>query len=218
MNIHRIYARISPWFRKRRFARFMSVVGPRPSDRILDVGGVFATWISQPPCAAGVELLNILPSPLPPGAYPEYHFTEMQCSALDLPYPDKTFDIGYSNSVIEHVGTWENQVAFAREIRRVGKSLWVQTPARSFFIEPHYLAPFIHWLPIRLRPFAARWLTPWGWLTRPDRTKVAERIREIRLLSERELRVLFPDCEILKERLFGIFTKSYVAYRTPGTP
>jgi len=218
MNIHAIYARVSPAFRRQRFARFVEILHPRPGDRILDVGGVYTTWVAQAPCAASVELFNILPSPLPPGKHSEYHFTETLGSALNLPYTDASFDIGFSNSVIEHVGTWENQELFAREIRRVAKALWVQTPARSFFIEPHYLAPFIHWLPVSLRPFIARWLTPWAWLTRPDRAAVGARVREIRLLSEREVRQLFPDCEILKEKFLGLLTKSYVAYRTLPTP
>jgi SAM-dependent methyltransferase len=213
MNVHDIYARVSPWFRRKRFARFREILRPRPTDRILDVGGVHATWVAQPPCAASVELLNILPSPLPKGRFPEYRFRETLGSALDLPYADGSFDIGFSNSVIEHVGTWENQVAFAREIRRVAPRLWVQTPARSFFIEPHYLAPFIHWLPPGLRVRCARWLTPWGWLARPDRAAVEERVREIRLLSRRELQELFPDCRILRETFLGLFTKSYVACR-----
>jgi hypothetical protein len=54
---------------------------------------------------------------------------------------DQEYDIAFSNSVIEHVGDWERQAAFASEIRRVGKNLWIQTPAKECPIEPHYLAP-----------------------------------------------------------------------------
>ena len=60
-----------------------------------------------------------------------------------LKFPDKSYDIAFSNSVIEHVGSWERQQAFAKDIRRVGKAIWVQTPARECLIEPHYLAPFL---------------------------------------------------------------------------
>jgi len=56
-----------------------------------------------------------------------------------LNYSDNEFDICFSNSVIELVGSFEDQRKFANEIRRVGRKLWVQTPARSFFFEPHYL-------------------------------------------------------------------------------
>jgi len=33
----------------------------------------------------------------------------------------------------------------------VGRRLWVQTPARWFFIEPYVMAPFVHWLPRSVR-------------------------------------------------------------------
>src|SRR6185437_1411485 len=56
-----------------------------------------------------------------------------------LPFGERSFDIALSNSVIEHVGDVTSQAAFAREIRRIGCSYFVQTPNRWFPIEPHYL-------------------------------------------------------------------------------
>ena len=53
----------------------------------------------------------------------------------------------YSNSVIEHLHEFDQQKRFADEVRRVGRKLWVQTPARGFFVEPHLITPFIHYLP-----------------------------------------------------------------------
>jgi Methyltransferase domain len=35
--------------------------------------------------------------------------------ACDLPFLDRSFDIVFSNSAIEHVGTWQRQIAFARK-------------------------------------------------------------------------------------------------------
>lgn len=52
-------------------------------------------------------------------------------------YPDKSFDVVFSNSVIEHVGDDEKQAQFALEVRRIGKSYWVQTPSKYFPIEAH---------------------------------------------------------------------------------
>lgn len=129
-----------------------------------------------------------------------------------LPFADGEFDVVFSNSVIEHVGSWERQQAFAREARRVGRRLWVQTPAREFFIEPHLLAPFVHWLPRRTQRGLIRWATGWGWLTRPTPAQVDEFLAEVRLLTRREMTELFPDCEILTERFLGL-PKSYIAVR-----
>jgi hypothetical protein len=102
----------------------------------------------------------------------------------------------------------EKQKAFAREASRVAQRLWIQTPARSFPIEPHLLAPYIQYLPKHLQHHIVRW-TPRGLMT-PD--VVHEIVDEVRLLTYREVRNLFPDCRILRERVCGI-TKSYIAAR-----
>ena len=119
----------------------------------------------------------------------------------------------FSNSVIEHVGTWQRQQAFAAEVRRVGRGLWIQTPARGFFIEPHLLTPFIHWLPRRWQRRLLRNFTLRGWIDRPGPAEVDAFLDEVRLLTLAEMRTLFPDCTILREQFCGM-TKSYVAVRT----
>ena len=40
-----------------------------------------------------------------------------------FPFEDKTFDVLWSNAVIEHVGARNKQLNFLREIKRVSKSL-----------------------------------------------------------------------------------------------
>jgi len=55
-------------------------------------------------------------------------------------------------------------------------------------------------------------LTLWGLLTKPTATRVDEMVSDIRLLTHREMKQLFSDGHILKERMFGL-TKSYVAIR-----
>lgn len=40
--------------------------------------------------------------------------------------------------MIEHVGKWGNQKAFAREALRVGERYWIQTPNKNFPIESHF--------------------------------------------------------------------------------
>lgn len=131
---------------------------------------------------------------------------------MNMHYQDSEFDICFSNSVIEHLGTFDRQKIFAQEVCRVGKKIWVQTPARSFFFEPHWLAPFIHFFSPNIQRKLARNFTLRGWLLRPDREYVDRFLSELRLLTYEEMAQLFPDCEIRVERFLGM-PKSYIAIR-----
>jgi len=101
---------------------------------------------------------------------------------------------------------------FAKECRRVGGRYYVQTPNRWFFIEPHFLTPFIHYLPKRFQRKLLKW-TVWAMITNPSEERIEAIIEEIRLLDEHEFRILFPDAQILKEKVLW-FTKSLIAVRT----
>ncbi len=212
MNIHSIYARIFKVWRARRHRMFLEKIRPQPSDTLLDVGGFPHFWTQKPPFAARIDTLN--PDAAPPAKTCGHNIRTLTGDGCHLPFPDRSYDIGFSNSVIEHVGSWERQQQFAAEIRRVSKALWVQTPAYGCPIEPHYMAPFIHWLPQSLQRKLIRWFTPFGWLERPDRARIAELVATTRLLRKAEMRQLFPDCEILTERMLGIIPKSYIAIRS----
>lgn len=108
----------------------------------------------------------------------------------------------------------KNQMEFAKEIMRVGKNIFIQTPNKYFFIDPHLLTPFIHYLPKRIQRKLLRNFTVWGLITRPSQQCCINHvINEIRLLSYNELRRLFPSCRIIREE-FLFFTKSfYVVWR-----
>jgi len=186
--------------------RFYELVDPQPTASVLDIGGTSQTWISESTDEGEfpVTLVNIRKYDPVAGA----RFTMTRGDATQLPFEDQAFDVAFSNSVIEHVGSWEKQQSFALEARRVAHKLWIQTPARSFPIEAHPLAPYIQYLPRSVQHSIA-WLTPRGLMT-PD--VVHEIIDEVRLLTYEEVRQLFPDCRILRERFLGL-TKSYIAVR-----
>jgi len=129
-----------------------------------------------------------------------------------LPFKDKAFDIIYSNSVIEHLGDFASQQAFAREIARVGMRYYVQTPNKWFPVEPHLLTPFIHYLPKSVQKRFLRHFTIWGLVTRPTVEQCDSFLQEVRLLDKQELKQLFPDSEIWGERVLGL-TKSLVALK-----
>src|SRR5206468_3871499 len=75
--------------------------------------------------------------------------------------------IVFSNSVIEHVGTREDQRQFAREVARDGKKYWIQTPNRRFPFDHHVMLPAIHFPPKRWPHAVVSRFTGWAHLVRP---------------------------------------------------
>src|SRR5258708_30642069 len=86
------------YFRKRGFKNFVSDY--KSCQTILDVGGAHYTWtiIGR---SEGVTILNI-ELPHDTGGY-KY----VLGSGCELPYQDKSFDLTFSNSAIDHVGNEE---------------------------------------------------------------------------------------------------------------
>ena len=134
-------------------------------------------------------------------------------------YADGTFDVVFSNSVIEHLGPDKLDLArMASEVMRVGKRYFVQTPNKYFPLEPHFLFPGFQFLPLGVRT----WLVSHydvGWYKRiPDPALARAEVERILLLSERELRKMFPECSIYREYILGL-PKSFVAHSGwPGQP
>jgi hypothetical protein len=192
-------------FRAERMRQFAALFHLTPETRVLDVGGQPFNWMLCP-VRPRVTLLNVVD--------PNYDVPDdmvfVRGDGRAMEYAEGAFDIVYSNSVIEHVGDWEQQRRFAAECARVGRSYYVQTPNRAFPVEPHVVAPFFHFLPRRWqRPLIRNW-TLWGWFNRPDNEQATAWYDEVRLLSRTEMRALFPRARILGERFVGL-TKSLIA-------
>jgi SAM-dependent methyltransferase len=64
-----------------------------------------------------------------------------------FPFMNNSFDIGWSNAVLEHVGDAAAQVLFLKEIYRCSRKAFITTPNRYFPVELHTRIPFLHWLP-----------------------------------------------------------------------
>ncbi len=211
--------RLAIWqksFRLKRMQRFAAAFPPIGSIRILDVGGTADIWGLLP--SDDTRQVVILNMPRA-GANRESAAAGLEYvhgDGCQLPFAANSFDIVFSNSVIEHVGSPEAQVRFAREIARTGRAYWVQTPNRYFPIETHLLTPLVHLFPRTLRAFIVRRFTVWQWIHNPPpdekRFYIEHFVSDIRLLSAGEMQKLFPDAVILRER-FMMFTKSLVAYR-----
>lgn len=209
-----IYRRIFKIWRARRFAWFLERIAPSRTESLIDIGGDPGTWTAQEPVVASVEVVDVRKHPFDGSAFPEHAIRVSVADGCDLGCEDRAYDIAFSNSVIEHVGSREDQQRFAAEMRRCARKLWCQTPARECPIEPHYMAPFLHWLPRSWQRKLLRRFSLWGWLSKPDRQKIDFMVDTTRLLTKREMHELFPDCEILTERMLWILPKSYIAVRS----
>jgi hypothetical protein len=214
MNIFRLYAKLSPKFRLRRMYRFAEAFEIDARTRILDVGGSHHIW-NYLPLRPNVVMLNISPPDDEYDADDERNanLRVVLGDACHLPFKNGAFDLIFSNSLIEHLHTFEQQQRFADECRRVAARYFVQVPNQRFFIEPHLLTPFIHWLPKSTRTRLLRNFTVWGLVTRPTRQECEHFIEEVRLLTKRDLRQLFPEAEIWHERWLGL-SKSFMAVKS----
>jgi hypothetical protein len=190
---------------KRQIARLAETLG-RPVV-IFDVGGRPDYWDNVGFAnIARITLFNLDESEFNRHASSKLFVNEIG-DARDLSrYDDKFVDLVHSNSVIEHVGQWPDMCAFADEVRRVGVSGWIQTPAWEFPIEPHFRLPFLHWFAPPLRRKMLRFSNDYGAM---DVKAKRHHVDRINLVSFREFKSLFPDSDIFVERL--IFAKSYSA-------
>ena len=178
--------------RVRRHERFFALAGLPPEGRVLDVGcGRLGLRGLEPDLA--ITGLDLSERPEYPGPF------VVADPAEGLPFADDEFDLVYCSSVIEHVPPARRK-AFARELRRVGRGWYVQTPAYSFPIEPHSLLPGAQWLPVGLRRRYWRLGVAGGW-------------EEISLLRRRELEELFGPAR--PERFAGL-VKSWVCVSPSG--
>jgi SAM-dependent methyltransferase len=181
--------------RERRHDRFFPLTRVRAGMRVVDVGcGAMGLRGLEP--SLDVTGVDVVARPAYPGPFVQADASER------LPFADGAFDLAYASSVIEHVPPGRRD-AFARELRRVARGLFVQTPAYSFPLEPHALLPFAHWLPPALRRPYWRLGAQGDW-------------EDIRLLRRGELGSLFG-VEPLAERV-GPLAKSWVVVVPVDSP
>jgi hypothetical protein len=210
MDIYKIYNYFGNWFRPTRAKKINNRydILNCPDSRVLDVGGGKYPWNLIRP-AAHITILNQRrPKFVPIVDNIEFVIGD----GTNLKFLDRSFDLVYSNSVIEHVGELENQKIFANEMLRVGKSIYCQTPNKWFPFEPHLLTGFIHWFPYSIARKLVRYCSVWGIVTKPSQQDIDNFLSTIRLLTIREFKDLFPGCEIQFERICGL-TKSFIAER-----
>lgn len=178
--------------------------------RILDIGGTQEFWRQRGWAGRDDVLITTVNLMAEQSKHPNIQTRVGDATNL-ADVADEEFDVAFSNSVIEHLFTFEAQMRMAREVRRVARAYWVQTPNFWFPIEPHFHTVGWQWLPLgwRARLIQRR---AFGWRgPEPDAGKALKLVEEVRLLTRREMRLLFPDASIWGERV-GCLNKSWVAY------
>lgn len=181
-------SRISWHIRRKMFQTFMEYFRPGPETSILDVGVTsddsfqesnyfeqlypYPHWITCVGTEDGSHLA---------ARYPGLEYRRVQ-PGQPLPFATATFDIVFSNAVIEHVGSRTAQAGFARELCRVGKAFFITTPNRWFPVEHHSGVPLLHFLPMNV----------YRSLLRRTRYKYWAQEENLNMLTEADLARLFP--------------------------
>jgi hypothetical protein len=200
-------------FRNKRFAFFESQLEKLNTGTpitILDVGGTESFWVNRgyhEKLDIKITLLNLTEF--------ETHYSNMvsvKGNACNLSeYANNSFDLVFSNSVIEHLYTCENQKLMAEEVQRVGKNYYIQTPYKYFFVEPHYLLPYFQFLPKKAKVFILS-KTKLSRGTKISTEDAKDQAEQIVLVSKNKMKQLFPKAKIYKEKFLGM-TKSLTAYK-----
>ena len=190
--------------RNKRFRQFETLIAPFPRPlRILDVGGTTEFWERRG--WTGRKDIQVITINLAAEEQRHENVQPLAGDATDLSrFDDDSFDVVFSNSVIEHLFTFENQRCMAREVRRVGKALWVQTPNFWFPMEPHFHVPGWQWMPVPLRvAILERWRCGWRGPC-ADPVKARSLVEEVRLMTKSELRSVFPGAKLVPEWFCGL--------------
>jgi len=213
LSIDSIHSSITDRLRRRRFAFFEELLQelPRPV-RILDCGGTVDFWQTIGTAPFSVSKLNITilnlfeAKDLPPGFV--WHVGDVR----DLSrFSDQQFDVVFSNAVINLMPSQADQYRMAREIMRVGKRYFVQSPNRHFPIDWRTLVPFFHFLSPQVQAWCFAHFRVGTYARVTDPAKALLLATRVRDLSVREMQAVFPGCSLFRERFFG-FTKSIAAY------
>ncbi|MBI3610275.1 MAG: class I SAM-dependent methyltransferase [Nitrospirae bacterium] len=200
-----VLRRIRPLHRKLRNQKvdlFFKLTGGQPAGSLLDVGGgagIAGEFLKLYSLFGEVTVVNLQAVKLDlPG---HSQLRTVVADGCNLPFAEREFDWVFSNAVVEHVGEWERQKAFAEEVRRVArKGYFVTTPNKYFPIEPHTLLRCYQFFPVswqkRMARFSPGYLQQW---------------EEIRLLSARQLHELFPEADVCSCG-FPLWGNSLVAF------
>lgn len=200
--------KISGYNRNRKWRRFKEIVKFNENTKVLDVGfsdkeySAIGNYIDKHyPYPEKLTALGVEQPVEFAKKYPSVKAVTYDGSRF--PFKDNTYDVCWSNAVIEHVGGREKQLLFIKEISRTSKVAFITTPNKYFPFEVHTRVPLLHFLPKGsfdkfLKLIGKEWAAG----------------DYMNLLSLRDIRKLLKeagikDYKIIKNR-FLIFTMDYI--------
>ena len=138
------------------YEHFMTTMNPGPDARILDFG-VSETITDESnalerryPYPSNILCAGIGDGSALRAAFPQVRHLTIK-PGEPLPLPDQSFDIAYSNAVLEHVGSDEMRRFVVRDLIRVARRLYFAVPNRWFPVEHHTGIPLLHYWPALFR-------------------------------------------------------------------
>lgn len=183
---------------------------------VLDIGGTKEYWEANlkymPEGAiAEIDIVNLPPQETSQIELNGVVLRSYDGDALDAStFRKDNYDLVHSNSVIEHVGNLSSQKKMAEAISELGTYYWIQSPAKSFPLEPHFYVPFFAYLPLSLRAALLRRFDLGFHKKESDWLQSKITCEDTRLLTHKEYSSLFPKAQILTEKILFL-TKSYMA-------
>jgi SAM-dependent methyltransferase len=200
-----LFSKLSLISRKRKLELFYTAIKPLEQTRVLDVGAEV-----NPNCNGELQLIDSYPWKENLAAINissqqisdiKKHYPQIDArvgDALNLPWPDKYFDVVYSNAVIEHMGDFENQKKMAAEVMRVGKRWFITTPNRWYPFEFHSRLPLVTWLPWHGYLWIGRLVS---YNHEQRKYEFGTERSNTRLMTAKEVKQCFPCSQVIKQRI-----------------
>jgi hypothetical protein len=224
----RAYRHLSKTWKRKRFITFVECISPAPGSFVIDLGGSRGAFFKNNADLVSEYELNAVIADIDTNALREAEQSGFETIHISergfMDFEDNEFDVVFCNSVIEHVTirkadiwgavddsfaseSYKVQKDFASSIERISRKFFVQTPHVSFPVESHTWLPSFYiytdnrGLNVRRMKKTNAW---WIKKSTPD----------FHLLSERQMRELFPSATEITIGKFLGFPKEVIAYRS----
>lgn len=208
--IRRLASNLSIYIRSKQYDIFMDLLKPTSKDTILDVGispdeklkdtNFFEKKYpdkNKLSIASIEDCINIVKK------YNLHKYFPIKSDGK-LPLDDKSFDIVVSWATIEHVGNSKDQESFLIELCRVGKKVFITTPDRLSFYEPHTATFFLHYLPPKYFRKILRLIGKNFWSDE----------KHLNILSLKRVKKIIynPKLKVKRYKIFGILPSHILIY------